>query len=172
MHDHYADLGELIENSWFLGREHILPVHGPTGITQIVEDYTSAYQLERSYRTTRHGEAIIPPKWSASEAVEFAQPVDNSPIIVYEKDGVVVKTFRVSHPPVHPAVGYRIEYNKVIVISGDSTLISSLRKNCQDANLLVCEVMNKEIVHIMEKTNKEIGNARTEKLLLDIHRLS
>ena len=32
--DHYADLGELIENSWVLGREHILPIHGPTRITQ------------------------------------------------------------------------------------------------------------------------------------------
>ncbi len=83
---------------------------------------------------------------------------------------MVVKTFRASHPPVHPAVGYRIEYkNKVIFISGDSTPISPLRKNSQDANLLVCEVMNKEIVHMMEKTNKEIGNARAEKLLFDIH---
>jgi phosphoribosyl 1,2-cyclic phosphodiesterase len=35
--DHYADLGDVMEWSWIFGRRLILPVHGPTGITQIVE---------------------------------------------------------------------------------------------------------------------------------------
>ena len=43
--DHYADLGEVMELSWVFGRRHILPVHGPTGITQIVEAYRAAYEL-------------------------------------------------------------------------------------------------------------------------------
>ncbi len=37
--DHYADLGDVMEWSWILGRWHILPVHGPTGITQIVNGF-------------------------------------------------------------------------------------------------------------------------------------
>lgn len=155
--------------SWLLGRRHILPVHGPTGITQIVEGYQAAYELEMSYRTAHHGAEIMPPEWSRSDAVEFTPPDDDSAIVIYEYDGVVVKAFRVSHPPIEPSVGYRIEFSdKVIVISGDTLLTSSLQKHSQNADLLVAEVMNMGIVQLMEGVNEEIGNTRMAKIMFDI----
>jgi ribonuclease Z len=42
--DHYSDLGDVMEWSWILGRRLILPVHGPTGITQIVDAFKAAYE--------------------------------------------------------------------------------------------------------------------------------
>ncbi|MGD9029082.1 MAG: hypothetical protein PVG25_04655 [Anaerolineae bacterium] len=101
--DHYADLGDVMEWSWILGRRLILPVHGPTGITQIVAGFESAYELEASYRTAHHGEELMPPEWVQSRPVEFAPPEDDSALVVYDRDGVVVKAFRVNHEPVEPA---------------------------------------------------------------------
>jgi ribonuclease Z len=167
--DHYADLGDVMEWSWILGRRHILPVHGPTGITQIVEGFRAAYELEEGYRTAHHGEEIMPPEWAPSEPVEFAPPDDDAAVVVYEQDGVTVKAFRVNHAPIEPAVGYRIEYaGKVIVISGDTVRTNSLLEASREADLLVAEVMHKEIVETMERTFADMGNTDRAKILFDI----
>lgn len=167
--DHYADLGEVIEWSWIYGRRHILPIHGPTGLTQIVEGFEAAYELERSYRTAHHGPEIMPPEWAPSAATEFVPPDDDSADVIYKHDGVTVEAFRVNHEPIHPAVGYRIEFaGKVIVISGDTARTSALQVQSRDADLLVSEVMNKEIVQSMQSANEEIGNSTNAKILHDI----
>jgi ribonuclease Z len=167
--DHYADLGEVMEWSWILGRRQILPVHGPTGITQIVDGFESAYELETSYRTAHHGEDLMPPEWAPSEPVEFAPPNDDSAVEVYERDGVTVRAFRVHHPPIEPAVGYRIEFaGKVIVISGDTIRTTSLLEQSRSADLLVAEVMNMEFVELLESISAEIGNMDQATILFDI----
>jgi ribonuclease Z len=167
--DHYADLGEVVEWSWVNGRRHILPIHGPTGITQIVEGFEAAYELERSYRTAHHGPEMMPPEWAPSAATEFAPPADDSAVVLYEHDGVTVKAFRVNHEPIHPAVGYRIEFaSKVIVISGDTVRTNALQEQSQNADLLVSEVMNKEMVQLIHSVNEEIGNSFNAKILHDI----
>jgi ribonuclease Z len=167
--DHYADLGDVMEWSWILGRRHHLPVYGPTGITQIVEGFRSAYELEESYRTAHHGADLMPPEWAPSEPVEFAPPEDDAAVVVYEREGVTVKAFRVSHPPIEPSVGYRIEYaGKVIVISGDTVRTPSLLEHSRDADLLVAEVMNKKTVQLMERVSEDIGNTSNAAILSDI----
>jgi ribonuclease Z len=167
--DHYADLGDVMEWSWILGRRHILPIYGPTGITQIVDGFQSAYELEESYRTAHHGEELMPPEWSPSEPIEFAPPVNDSAIVIYEQDGVTVKAFRVNHAPVEPSVGYRIEYaGKAVVLSGDTVRTTSLLEHSRNADLLVSEVMNKAIVEAIENVFREIGNTDQATLLFDI----
>jgi ribonuclease Z len=167
--DHYADLGDVMEWSWILGRRHILPIYGPTGITQIVDGFLSAYELEESYRTAHHGEELMPPEWAPSEPIEFAPPDDDAAILIYEQDGVTVKAFRVNHAPVEPSVGYRIEYaGKVVALSGDTVRTTSLLEHSRNADLLVSEVMNKEMVETMENVFREIGNTDQATLLFDI----
>jgi ribonuclease Z len=167
--DHYSDLGDVMEWSWILGRRLILPIHGPTGITQIVDAFEAAYELEATYRTAHHGEDLMPPEWVDSEPVESAPPEDDSALVVYEQDGVVVKAFRVNHAPVEPSVGYRMEYQgKVVVLSGDTVRTSSLLANSRNADLLVAEAMNKEIVQLMERTSRETGNTVNAQILFDI----
>ncbi|MGB0383509.1 MAG: hypothetical protein ACPGWR_01685 [Ardenticatenaceae bacterium] len=64
-------------------------------------------------------------------------PTDESAVVIYEQDGVTVKAFRVSHEPIDPAVGYRIEFaGKVVVISGDTVRTTSLLEQSQNADLL------------------------------------
>jgi ribonuclease Z len=167
--DHCADLGDVMEWSWIMGRRLILPVYGPTGITQIVDSFQSAYALDTTYRTAHHGEELMPPEWVDSEPVEFAPPEDDRALGLYEQDGVVVKAFRVNHAPVEPSVGYRIEYQgKVIVLSGDTVPTNSLLANSQNVDLLICEAMNKELVQLLASVNQETGNTAMAKLLVDI----
>lgn len=102
-----------------------------------MDGFQSAYEPEASYRTAHHGEEIMPPEWSPSEPNEFVPPSDDSAVVIYEEDGVTVKAFRVSHEPIDPAVGYRIEFaGKVVVISGDTVRTTSLLEHSQNADLL------------------------------------
>ena len=167
--DHYGDLGDVMEWSWILGRRKILPVYGPTGITQIVNGFQAAYELEESYRTAHHGEELMPPEWAPSEPIEFAPPTDDAAIVVYEQDGVTVKAFTVNHAPVEPAVGYRIEYaGRVVVLSGDTVRTTSLLEHSRNADLLVAEAMNKGVVGTIEEINRELGYEDQATILFDI----
>jgi ribonuclease Z len=167
--DHYADLGEAMQWSWIQGRRHILPVHGPTGITQIVESFEAAYELEATYRTAHHGAELMPPEWVDSEPVAFAQPEGDAAPVVYDRNGVVVKAFRANHEPVDPAVGYRIEFeDNVVVISGDTLRTTALLEHSQNADLLVAEAMNKDVVQAMERAAEELGDTVNATLLFDI----
>lgn len=167
--DHYADLGDVMEWSWILGRRLILPIHGPTGITKIVKGFEAAYELEAGYRTAHHGEELMPPEWVASKAIEFSVPEDDASLVVYNHDGVIVKAFRANHAPVEPAVGYRIEFGgRIVVLSGDTVRTSALLANSQNADLLIADAMNKAMVQNIQKANERIGNDVLANILADI----
>jgi ribonuclease Z len=167
--DHFADLGEVIDRSWLLGRRKILPVHAPTGIPQILAGFSQAYQLEYGYRTAHHGEGVMPREFAAAEPHPFDASDNGEPIVVYDHEGVVVKAFAVNHPPVHPAVGYRIEHaGKVVVISGDTTTCESLVAQSADADLLCAEAMNMTMVEQLEAANKQLGNEMVAHIMHDI----
>ncbi len=167
--DHFADLGELIDRSWIQGRRHVLPIHGPIGIVELVDGVRKAYQLEYGYRTAHHGAELMPPEFSAAEARSFDAEPDGTSLVVYDKMGVVVKAFTVNHPPVRPAVGYRVEYGgKIIVVSGDTTAVDALLVQSRDADLLCAEVMNMAVITQLEKANQRLGNELNTHILHDI----
>jgi ribonuclease Z len=167
--DHFADLGEVIDRSWLNGRRNRLVVWGPQGIQDIVAGFLKTYALEYGNRTTHHGSEMMPPQYAGAQVNEFQAPLDNQPIIVYNQDGIIVKAFKDNHPPVAPAVGYRIEYaGKQIVISGDTTSTSALLEQSRNADLLVSEVINMDLVQQMEKTNRDSGYVFNANILHDI----
>ncbi|MGB0385025.1 MAG: MBL fold metallo-hydrolase [Ardenticatenaceae bacterium] len=167
--DHFADLGEVINRSWIFGRRHILPVYGPPGVVDVVTGFAKAYHLDNGYRTAHHGEEITPSASAPAKAHEFAYDESGAPVVVYEQDGVIVKAFAVNHFPAKPAVGFRIEYKgKVVVISGDTIVVPPLLEQSKNADLLICDVMNKEIVALMESALRELGNHSNAKIMQDI----
>ena len=165
--DHIADLGEVMQRSYMLGRENDLVVHGPTGITGIVDGFNAVYGEDSDYRTLHHGEEWMPSEFHFARASEFS--AEEAVVEVYRQHGVVVTAFRVSHPPVEPVFGYTIEYdNHKVVISSDTLITDELRRQSQDADLLVMDVMNYELVELMEDTFREIGNERNAIIFYDI----
>jgi ribonuclease Z len=79
--DHFADLGEIIERSWASGRRRELTVHGPTGLTSVVNGFLAAYKQDYGYRAAFEK---YPLQYAGATPVEFNTPADDEPIIVYE----------------------------------------------------------------------------------------
>lgn len=167
--DHFADLGEVINRSWIMGRTHTLPVYGPAGVNEIVDGFTMAYRLDNIYRNAHHGDEIMPLSNAGAKAKRFDAPADGSMLTVFEEDGIVIKTFEVNHDPAKPAVGYRIEYGgKSLVISGDTIRVPALDAACQSADLLICDVMNHQVIGEIEQMLLEAGEKRNARFMHDV----
>ena len=165
--DHIADLGEVMQRSYILGREKDLVVYGPTGVEGLVAGFNQVYVGDSHNRTAHHGEELMPLEYQFATASEF--DADLNEIVVYENDGVVVTAFKVSHPPIEPAFGYMIEYKgKKVVISGDTLANEELAAKSNGADLLVMDVMNYELVTLMENTFREIGEDELAQIMYDI----
>ena len=167
--DHFADLGEVIDRSWINGRRENLTVYGPQGLTQVLNGVLASYALEYGYRTAHHGPEMMPAQYAGATASEFQAPTTDVPVPVYNQGGVVVKAFKDNHPPITPAVGYRIEYaGKVMVVSGDTTATTALLEQSRGVDLLVSEVMNKDLVQQMEAATQDGGDTFDANILRDI----
>ena len=61
------------------------------------------------------------------------------------KPTTTVKSALVDHPPVVPAVGYRVETpDGIVAVSGDTRVCPGLEALCEDADIAVCEVIRLE----------------------------
>ena len=165
--DHIADLGEVMQRSYMLGREKDLVVYGPTGTEDIVAGFNMIYAADSKYRTEHHGEEIMPSKYHLATAQEFDSELKE--VVVYEKDGVVVTAFQNSHPPIEPTFGYVVEYaDKKVVISGDTLITEALTQYANSADLLVMDIMNYDLVTLMEETLRDIGDDQLATIMYDI----
>ena len=114
--DHIAALPDVNLASWVGGRPAPLDVYGPPGVQSVVDGFNAAYQLDRGYRTGHHGTERLPPELGPMQAQTF-QPGD----VVWQDELITVTSFAVEHPPIEPAVGYRVDYRgRSVVISGDT----------------------------------------------------
>ena len=165
--DHIADLGEVMQRSYILGREKDLVVYGPTGVENLVAGFNMVYIGDSHNRTAHHGEELMPLEYQFASAREFNADLDE--VVVYEKEGVVVTAFKVAHPPIEPVFGYVIEYRgHKVVISGDTLVTEALASHANAADLLVMDVMNYELVSLMGDTFMELGDEELATIMYDI----
>lgn len=168
--DHIGDLGEAITQSWIAGRAMPLDVYGPVGTAGVVAGFQQAYAPDVGYRVAHHGAAALPPAGAKAVAHELEAPSDpNGAAVVYEKNGLKVSVFRVDHRPVEPAFGYRFDYHgRTVVISGDTKKSASVERNAQNADLLIHEALQPDLMHRAAAVAQRIGRARVAKLASDI----
>lgn len=167
--DHIGDLGEAVMQSWVAGRKQKLNVYGPPGVERVVAGFTQAYALDTDYRVLHHGEQIVP----RAVAGAVAQPVklksDDAAALVFERNGLKVTAFKVNHDPVTPAYGYRFEYKgRVVVVSGDTAKSENLARHAAGADLLIHEVLAKNLLQFAASNFEKSGNQRRAKLSRDI----
>lgn len=73
------------------------------------------------------------------------------------------------HDPIHPALGFRVDYNgKSVVISGDTSETPTLHKYSKGADVLVSEVMNMKVGEQMEHIHRSLGHGDRAKIFHDI----
>lgn len=159
--DHISDLGEFMLQHWTgTGTTEPLQIYGPPGVEEVVAGFTAAYQLDRVYRIDHHGEAVMPPSGFGGVAHTFDLGTDlMSSDVVYEAGGVQVIAFNVDHPPVVPAVGFRVNYkDRSVMITGDTIYSDSLIHHAMGADLMVSDALNHKMSQWTADAGRDMDN--------------
>jgi ribonuclease Z len=162
--DHISGIPDVNLASWVQGRTQPLSVYGPTGVTNVVEGFNLAYRLDGRYRTAHHGRALLNPDTHQMTAVEFS-PGD----IVWQDAHVTVSSFAVEHPPIEPAVGYRVDYGgRSVVISGDTNASDRLFAAAENADLLLHDALSRTLLDPMIETAADLNLSIMSKIMSDV----
>jgi ribonuclease Z len=167
--DHIGDLGEALMQTWAAGRAKPLDVYGPPGVERVVAGFQQAYALDTDYRVAHHGEPTMPRAAAGAIAHLVILKSPTEAATVFDRNGLKVRAFKVEHDPATPAYGYRLEYRgRVVVISGDTGKSASVAKYAAGADLLIHDVLAKDLLLFAATNFENAGNARRAKLARDI----
>jgi len=167
--DHIGDLGEALMQSWVAGRNRKITVYGPPGVEKVVGGFEQAYSLDSGYRVQHHGEEVMPAAAAGANAQPVMLKTNDAAALVFERNGLKVTAFKVEHDPANPAYGYRFEYRgRVVVVSGDTARSDNLARHAAGADILVHEVIAKDILQMAAGNLERVGNRRRAKLSRDI----
>ncbi|MEO6317302.1 MAG: ribonuclease Z [Acidimicrobiales bacterium] len=137
--DHITDLNDVITSRWVTTFAPTpLRVLGPPGTSTVVEGLLASLAPDIAYRLAHHDDLTWDP------GVEVTEHSDGS---VLDEGGVRVVAEPTDHRPVHPTLGYRVEFEgHAIVIAGDTVPCEGLDRLCQGADALVHTVIRADLV--------------------------
>jgi ribonuclease Z len=134
-----------------------------------LQGFKDAYTLDQGYRTGHHGEAVAPAAGFAGLARPFTLPADTGRQVLLSEPDLEIVAFRVSHGPVHPAVGYRIRYkDRTLVISGDTSKSVAVQRESMGVDLLLHAALSPTLLGIVEKGFADAGRANLAKIMRDV----
>lgn len=168
--DHIAGLGSLVMGQGS-GKGESVPMrlYGAQGVEQIADGFNSAFAFDHAYRVEHHPKLKASVSALSLEPHAFETPAEGSFPVVYQSNGVTIRAFVVPHGPVRPAIGYRIEYDGMaVVISGDTEASDNLVAAAKEADLLVHEALNPEMVAIIEQEATAHGQKALATVMHDI----
>jgi ribonuclease Z len=142
-YDHVANVPDLWIAGWLYGRSTPLFVQGPSGTEEALGHIKAAYAWDVDYRI-----AVGIPEPGSVMTIE-----DVRPGVVYQKDGVRITAFEVTHMPVKPetlapidfhgqTLGYRFDYRgRSVVLSGDTRSVEgdAIDEMARGVDLLIHE---------------------------------
>lgn len=161
--DHISDIGDFNLNSWVAGRPEPLQIIGPTGVERIVDGFNMAYDLDRGYRVAHHGAELLNPELGTLQSKTIAEGV------IVDQDGLRITAFEVSHPPIEPAFGYRLDYGgRSVVISGDSLVTDKIVEISNGADVVLHDAMSLQLVRGAAGMARTTGNTRLATVMQDI----
>jgi ribonuclease Z len=165
--DHTTDMADFLVMRWVGGIRHAIPIYGPVGTKRMVAGFQEAMAADTKYRLDHHGDKL----WSGGLAADITEfEAGEEPAVVAEVDDITVKAFEVDHRPVKPAYGFRFEREgAVITISGDTNPCPGLLNGARDADILICDSMNVQMMKILEQQLRSAGNEVQADLLEDAH---
>ncbi len=166
--DHISGIPDIALNSWAAGRRDALALYGPPGVETVAKGFDLAYSLDDGYRIAHHGPEFFSEEGAAYLPIVVDVPNRDSAVTVYDEGGVKVTAFRVSHEPVDPAYGYRIDYRgRSVVFSGDTKKDGNVARFGKDADVLIHEALADHMVHMLEEGLEHRGDRRA-KVMHDI----
>jgi ribonuclease Z len=166
--DHISGLPDIALNSWVAGRSKPLLLYGGPGVEKIAAGFAAAYEQDNRYRTAHHGPELLPPSAAALTPVTVEVPQGTAPVEVLAEGDLLVRAFRVHHPPVEPAYGYRIDYKgRSVIFSGDTARSETMEKVGRDVDVMVHEALAPALVELTARTLERAGDGRRAKILRD-----
>lgn len=161
--DHIAEIYEVNLNSWVQGRPQPLTIYGPEGVDEVAKGVNTSYRQDRIYRTVHHGEELLPP------ALGVLQHETIAPGVILEDGDLKISAYVAEHPPIHPAVGYRVDYRgRSVVISGDSNVTENTLKISDGADLLLHDALSVPTVSALSEALGAAGQSRQSKIVADV----
>ena len=161
--DHIAEIYEVNLNSWVTGRKEPMLVIGPQGISAVVEGINTTYQHDRQYRSTHHGESLLPPHLGLIDH----QTV--TPGVIISDGDLRISAYRAEHTPIEPGMGYRIDYRgRSVVVSGDSNVSAETKRIVDGADLLLHDALSVPTVSRLSDALSAVGQSRTSKIVEDV----
>ncbi len=172
--DHIGDLGELQLQTWAGGRAAPLAVYGGPGIERVVDGFNEAYRLDQGYRTTHHGEDVMPSRaWGmVAHTIRLdgeATPAKARTGLVLQDGDLRITAIEVDHAPIEPAYAYRFDYRgRSVVITGDLKYHPPLAAGARGADLLVSEAIATNMTRSLGSAATSAGRTGTAAIMHDI----
>lgn len=162
--DHISGVPDVNLVSWVQGRGESLPIFGGPGVEEVVSGFNTAYVHDQRYRVAHHGPELLTPTAAPMTATSFT-PGE----VVFQDDLVTVTSFPVEHPPIDPAVGYRVDYKgRSIVISGDTNATESLFRAAQGTDLVLHDALSRDMLDTMIEITTELEVPVLPRIMTDV----
>jgi ribonuclease Z len=172
--DHIGDLGELQLQTWAGGRAGPLAVYGGPGVEAVVDGFNRAYRLDQGYRTSHHGEDVMPSAAWGLEARPIAlegepYPAKDRSRVFFDDGSLRITAIEVNHAPIEPAYAYRFDYRgRSVVVTGDLKDHPPLVHAARGADLLVSEAISRPMTESLERAAGGAGRAGTAAIMHDV----
>ena len=132
--DHVVGIPDFYISGWFTTfgrREGPLRVWGPEGTTAMMSNMDRTFEFDERVRASE-----MQIHHNANESHDIV------PGVVFDEAGVRVTAFYVDHRPIHPALGFKVEYaGRSVILSGDTRPTDSIVEHGTGADLLIHEVI-------------------------------
>jgi ribonuclease Z len=139
--DHVIGVPDLMLTPWSAAPERKVPleVWGPDGTRDMMR------HLEEAFAFDIHMRRDVDESFSPEGIRMVAH--DIQPGKVYEKNGVTVTAFLVSHGLVKPSYGYRVDYaGRSVALSGDTSPSDNLVAVCKNVDVLIHEAIDPDVL--------------------------
>lgn len=161
--DHISGLPDIALNTWAAGRREAMALYGPPGIEDVAAGFDLAYSHDDGYRIAHHGPDFFSEAGAQSRPIVVEVPDRDSAVTVFDEDGVRITAFRVSHEPVDPAYGYRIDYQgRSVVFSGDTGKDANIARFGAGADVIIHDALAPHMVALLEEGLAARGDRRAQ----------
>ena len=112
-----------------------------------------AYELDSAFRTLHHGEEVAPSDIAGFETTI----IDLDFPVIFDDGNLRITAFKVKHPPVNPAYGFRFDYKgRSIVISGDTDYSKNLIEHSKNADVLFHDALSYDMIGRAEEVARPL----------------
>jgi ribonuclease Z len=166
--DHIAGVGDVALMSWIGGRTRPMRLWGGPGVADVAHGFQTAYAADARYRVAHHSAEFLPPAGATIEPVTVEVPSEDEAVTVLDEGGLRIVAFRVRHPPVEPAYGYRFDLGgRSVLVSGDTAPTPVVVREGRDVDVMIHEALAPHMIEMGARAIEAAGDRRLAKLARD-----